>query len=55
MQIDLLLKFCFHQGISLVQFLTEPPLRPHPPRGSLAHPDDTRRGPRRPASQRHQS
>ncbi len=37
MQIDLLLKFCFHQGISLLQFLTEPPPAP-PPSPAAASP-----------------
>jgi len=31
MQLDLLLKFCFHTGISLVQFLTELPSEPPSP------------------------
>lgn len=35
MQIDLMLKFCFHCGISLAQFLTEPPPSAH------AQPDST--------------
>src|SRR5262249_41511840 len=30
-QLDLLLTFCLHAGISLVQFLTEPPPAPPPP------------------------
>ena len=55
MQIDLLLTFCFHTGISLVQFLTEPPPAPAPSPGRLATPSDTRRGDCRPASQRHRS
>jgi hypothetical protein len=38
MQIDLLLKFCFHHGISLLQFLTEPPPALPPPPEVAAHP-----------------
>ncbi len=38
MQIDLLLKFCFHHGISLLQFLTEPPPALPPPPEVASHP-----------------
>src|SRR5712691_2601044 len=42
MQLDLLLKFCFHQGISLVQFLTEPPPAPPPPPETASPPSMAR-------------
>jgi hypothetical protein len=37
-QLDLLLTICLHAGISLVQFLTEPPPAPPPPEATAPHP-----------------